>query len=100
MGCGWNMPGNYDAGTFEKCLSNSNEVCPLQYYPYVNYSPNAFFREISLWVFMTVLLSTRVMATLHHLTLLRRHHLAQLSLLWATVWRPAPLSALRPLLQL
>ncbi|KAJ3486212.1 hypothetical protein NLI96_g4398 [Meripilus lineatus] len=25
MGCGWNMPGNYAAGTFERCLGNSGE---------------------------------------------------------------------------
>ena len=26
MGCGWNMPGNYDAGTFENCLGDSGLV--------------------------------------------------------------------------
>ena len=26
MGCAWNMPGNYDPGTFENCLGDSGEV--------------------------------------------------------------------------
>lgn len=26
LGCMWNMPGNYDAGVFEKCLGDSAEV--------------------------------------------------------------------------
>jgi len=28
MGCGWNMPGNYAAGTFENCKGDSGEVRP------------------------------------------------------------------------
>lgn len=27
MGCDWNMPGNYDAGVFERCLGDDGEVC-------------------------------------------------------------------------
>lgn len=27
MGCAWNMPANYDAGTFERCEGDSGEVC-------------------------------------------------------------------------
>ena len=26
MGCGWNMPGNYDPGTFENCKGDTGEV--------------------------------------------------------------------------
>ena len=26
MGCAWNMPGNYDAGTFERCQGDTGEV--------------------------------------------------------------------------
>ncbi len=29
MGCQWNMPGNYDAGVFEKCKADSGEVSIL-----------------------------------------------------------------------
>lgn len=28
MGCGWNMPGNYNPGVFENCLGDSGEVSP------------------------------------------------------------------------
>lgn len=31
MGCQWNMPGNYAAGTFERCLGDSGEVRPFSY---------------------------------------------------------------------
>lgn len=31
MGCAWNMPGNYDAGTFERCQGDTGEVrAPVQ----------------------------------------------------------------------
>ena len=26
LGCAWNIPGNYDPGTFERCQGDTNEV--------------------------------------------------------------------------
>lgn len=56
MGCGWNMPGNYAAGSFENCKGDSGEVrtCVISL---------AVFSHLhswhSLWVSMEALLGSK-----------------------------------------
>lgn len=54
MGCGWNMPGNYNASVFENCLGDSGEVSE----PTTHRSDNILFSN-SRWVSMEVPLSSK-----------------------------------------
>jgi hypothetical protein len=58
MGCDWNMPGNYAAGTFEDCLGDSG---PVSAHTQPARQPFIYFYIIqySLWVSMVVPLSTK-----------------------------------------
>lgn len=50
MGCGWNMPGNYNPGTFENCHGDSGEVRTSRQ-PVPEHLVYSYFWD-SPWVFM------------------------------------------------
>lgn len=86
MGCGWNMPGNYAAGTFERCLGDSGEVGPFPHLcPHEPEKLTGIFFRSSLWVSMEVPPSIRVNPIPHLLTLPLPHRLARQYRLWAMV---------------
>ena len=86
MGCGWNMPGNYNAGLFEDCLGDSGEVSAR-----VTGSTSVHSSPISsLWVFMAVLLSIKAILRLLPPIPPLLHRPVNLSALSAEVSLPAP----------